>query len=533
MKREILKAKEVRKKLLDGILELSTLVGSTMGPKGRNVLIERKFGYPTITNDGVTIAREVELSDPYENMGAQIIMEAASRTNDSAGDGTTTATVLAAEMIESGIELIDARHTKRKVYNPVMLKKGMHKAAEQAVKRLGEISKPVETKEDMKNVATISSQSEEAGEVISEAFHTVGSDGAVQVEDGDKIGYSLEMMEGMRVQGSLYNPFLATDERGRAVLEDTHVLVTNSVISNFDDLFPILEGLVKNKNNKLVLFCDSVIGNSIKNLIVNKTEGRFVCVPVKIDATGDRKKDLIEDIAIATGATIVGVNTGIALNEINMDHLGHVKKAIIGKDTVLIGGRADQAKLANRIKDIKAAIKTTQLDFDRTLMAERLAKLSGGVAVVKVGASSEMELKELKYRLEDALNATRAAIEEGVLPGGGLSLLMASRAINIDEEANEEIKAGMAIVKHSLERPFKQIVLNAGDIPESILEEINEKGGPNGYNAATGKVEDVMKSGIIDPRKVARLALENAVSVASIFLTTEGAISIKPEKNGK
>lgn len=531
MKREILKSKQVRQKLLDGVLELSSLVGATMGPKGRNILIERKFGYPTITNDGVTIAREVELEDPYENMGAQIIMEAASRTNDSAGDGTTTATVLAAEMIESGLELIDARHTNGKVYNPVMLKKGMHKAAKMASDKLEEISKKIKTKDDMKNVASISSQSEEAGEVIAEAFDKVGSDGAVQVEDGDKLGYSLEMMEGMRVQGSLYNPFLATDERGRAVLEDTHVLVTNSVISNFDDLFPILDGLVKNKQTKLVLFCDSVIGNTIKNLIVNKTEGRFICIPIKVDATGDRKKDLIEDIAIATGATVVGANTGVSLNEITMKHLGFVKKAIVGKDTVLIGGRADEIKLHNRIAELRQSIKNTTLEFDRELMAERLAKLSGGVAIVKVGASSEIELKELKYRLEDALNATRAAIEEGIVPGGGLSLLEASEAIEIDPDEDEEIKAGMTIVKYSLERPFRQIIKNAGDIPLSIKEEIKSKGKGFGYNAAKGEVEDLMKSGIIDPKKVSRLALENAVSIAGIFLTTEGAISIKPNKN--
>src|SRR5262249_16168806 len=515
-----------RRALESGMNQLADAVRVTLGPKGRNVVLEKKWGAPTITNDGVSIAKEIELEDPYEKIGAELVKEVAKKTDDVAGDGTTTATVLAWAMVREGLRNVAAGA------NPMSLKRGIEAAVEAAVGSLKDISKETETKEQIAQVASISAADTEIGDLISEAIDKVGKDGVITVEESQTFGMDLELVEGMRFDKGYIAPYFATDpERMEAVLEDPYILLVGSKISAVRDLLPIL-GKVMQTGRPLVIISEDVEGEGLANVVVNKIRGTFKSVAIKAPGFGERRKAMLQDMAILTGGQVVTEEVGLKLENVTLDLLGRARKIVVTKDeTTMVEGGGAESDIKGRISQIKTEIENTDSDYDREKLQERLAKLSGGVAVIKGGAATEVELKEKKHRIEDAVSTTKAAVEEGVVPGGGVALLRAQTTVSDRAEKLEGDEAtGARIVVRSLEEPLKQIAINAGLEGGAVVERVrNLKGAAEGLNALTGDYEDLFKAGVIDAAKVTRSALQNAASIAALFLTTEAVIVDKPE----
>jgi chaperonin GroEL len=522
--KEILFNEEARRALERGVNVLADAVKVTLGPKGRYVVLDKKFGAPTITNDGVTIAREIEVEDVFENQGAQLVREVATETNEKAGDGTTTATVLAQAIVREGLKNVAAGA------NPMGLKRGIENAVESVTENLQKQSKEISGKEDIARVATISSREREIGDVIADAIEKVGKDGVVNVEEGQTLGLELEFTEGMQFDKGYLSPYMVTDaERMEAVLEEPYVLVANQKIGAVKDLLPILEQVIQ-AGRPLLIVAEDVEGESLATIVVNKLRGTFQAVAVKAPGFGDRRKRMLEDIAILTGGEVITEEMGLKLENTKLSQLGRARRIVIDKDsTTIIDGAGESDAIKGRIKQLKAEIENTDSDFDREKLQERLAKLSGGVAVVKVGASTETEMKEKKHRVEDALEATRAALEEGIVPGGGVALLNAVAAISLDDFEGDE-RTGARIIVRALEEPIRQLADNAGLEGSIVVDKIRTGTKGHGINVDTGEYEDLVKAGIIDPTKVTRLALQNAASIAKNILTTEAVVAEVPEK---
>ncbi|MBK9179573.1 MAG: chaperonin GroEL [Acidimicrobiales bacterium] len=516
---------DARRSLEAGVNRLADAVKVTLGPKGRNVVLDKKWGAPTITNDGVSIAREVELDDPFENMGAQLVKEVATKTNDVAGDGTTTATVLAQAMVREGLRNVAAGA------NPMSLKKGIEKAVEAAVEAIRELSKDVEDKSEIAQVAAISAADPAIGEVIADAIDKVGKDGVVTVEESNTFGMELEFTEGMQFDKGYISPYFVTDpERQEAVLEEPFILLVNSKISSVQSLLPVLEKVMQS-GKPLVIVAEDVEGEALATLVVNKIRGTFNSVAVKAPGFGERRKAMLQDMAILTGGQVISEEVGLKLDNVTLDLLGRARKIVVTKDdSTIVEGAGSEADVQGRINQLKAEIDSTDSDWDREKLQERLAKLAGGVAVVKVGAATEVELKEKKHRIEDALSATRAAIEEGVVPGGGTALLRARGSVAKAVESLEGDQAtGARIVYVALDAPARLIAANAGREGAVTVEHVERETGSVGFNAATGQFEDLVKAGVIDPAKVTRAALQNAASIVALLLTTEAVVADKPE----
>jgi chaperonin GroEL len=515
---------DARRSLERGVNILADAVKVTLGPKGRYVVLDKKFGAPTITNDGVTIAREIEVEDAFENQGAQLVREVATATNDVAGDGTTTATVLAQAIVREGLKNVAAGA------NPMGLKRGIEKAVDAVVEDLKTQSKEISGKEDIARVATISAREREIGDVISDAIEKVGKDGVVNVEEGQTFGLELEFTEGMQFDKGYLSPYMITDaERMEAVLDDPYVLIANQKIGAVKDLLPVLEQVIQ-AGRPLLIVAEDVEGESLATIVVNKLRGTFSAVAVKAPGFGDRRKRMLEDIAILTGGEVITEEMGLKLENTKLNQLGRARRIVIDKDaTTIIDGAGESDAIKGRIKQLKSEIENTDSDFDREKLQERLAKLSGGVAVVKVGAATETEMKEKKHRVEDALQATRAALEEGIVPGGGVALLNAVDSIQVDKLEGDE-RTGAYIVVRSLEEPIRQLANNAGLEGSVIVNTIREGQRGFGLNVETGEQEDLVKSGIIDPTMVTRSALQNAASIAKNILTTEAIVAEAPEK---
>lgn len=533
MAKQILHGDDARQKLLAGIEILTNAVRATMGPKGRNVLLEKKYGAPTITNDGVSIAREIELEDPFENMGAQLVKEVANKTNDVAGDGTTTATVMAHAIIKEGLHHI----TTNKV-NPMLLKKGIEDAVKLVVGELDKMKKTISTKEEMAQVATISAQNEEVGNLIAEVFEKVGGDGVVQVEEGQTMGLSIDMVEGMQFDNGYISPYMITDTTTmEAVFEDAALLLTDSKISSIKEILPLLESMAQAGKKNLVIIAEDIDGDALATLVVNKLRGTFNTLAIKAPGFGDRRKAMLQDIAVLTGGRVISQEVGLKLENVTVEDLGRARKVVSSKDnTTIVEGKGQHDAIESRIASIKAEISASTSDFDKEKLQERLAKLTGGVAVIKVGAATEIELKEKKHRIEDALSATRAAIEEGVVIGGGAALFQASQHIDPSKVKDEAERLGAEILKSALSYPVNQIAENAGVDGAKIQIKLLAAWKTDkhaGYDATSPlddpKITDMFKAGIIDPKKVTRSALENAASVAAMFLTTEAAITEIPK----
>ena len=522
--KEILFNEEARRALERGVNVLADAVKVTLGPKGRYVVLDKKFGAPTITNDGVTIAREIEVEDVFENQGAQLVREVATETNDKAGDGTTTATILAQAIVREGLKNVAAGA------NPMGLKRGIETAVEAVVENLQSQSKEISGKEDIARVATISSREREIGDVIADAIEKVGKDGVVNVEEGQTLGLELEFTEGMQFDKGYLSPYMVTDaERMEAVLDDPYVLIANQKIGAVKDLLPVLEQVIQ-AGRPLLIVAEDVEGESLATIVVNKLRGTFQAVAVKAPGFGDRRKRMLEDIAVLTGGEVITEEMGLKLENTKVSQLGHARRIVVDKDsTTIIDGAGKSDAIKGRIKQLKAEIENTDSDFDREKLQERLAKLSGGVAVVKVGASTETEMKEKKHRVEDALEATRAALEEGIVPGGGVALMNAVAAIKLDSYEGDE-RTGASIVSRSLEEPIRQLADNAGLEGSVVVDTIHRGTKGHGLNVETGVYEDLVKAGIIDPTKVTRLALQNAASIAKNILTTEAVVAEVPEK---
>jgi chaperonin GroEL len=516
---------EARQSLKRGIDIVAESVRITLGPKGRNVVLEKKFGAPTVTNDGVTIVREIELKDPAENTGAQLLREVATKTNDVAGDGTTTATLLAQTMINEGFRNVAAGA------NPMQLKVGIEKAVQSVVDEIKEVSVPVKGHEDVAHVAAISSQDDNIGELIAEAMDKVGKDGVITVEDGQGVGTELETVEGMQFDRGYTSPYMVTNpDRMEAVLEDPFVLVTDRKISAVQDLLPVLEKVVQ-QGRPLLIVAEDVEGEAHATLVVNKLRGTFQACAVKAPGFGDRRKAMLEDMAILTGGTVISEDLGLKLDQTRIEQLGRARRVTVTKDdTTIVEGAGKSENIQARIKAIKAQIEETTSDFDREKLQERLAKLAGGVAVIKVGAATEVEQKEKKHRIEDALSATKAAVEEGIVAGGGTVLLQAQRALDAGLGLTGDQATGVAIVRKSLEEPVRQIAANAGFEGSVIVEHIRKADAGWGWDALNGKEVDMVKAGIVDPAKVTRSALQNAASIAAMVLTTEAVVTEVPEK---
>jgi len=515
---------DARRALERGMDQLANAVKITLGPKGRNVVLEKKWGAPTITNDGVSIAKEIELDDPEERIGAELVKEVAKKTDDVAGDGTTTATVLAQAIVKEGLRNVAAGA------NPMSLKRGIERATELAVEAIKNQSKEVEGKDEIAQVGAISAADPQIGETIAEAVDKVGKDGVITVEESNTFGMELDFVEGMRFDKGFISPYFVTDaERMEAVLDDPYILIANSKISAVKDLLPVLEKVMQAGKPVLVL-SEDVEGEALATLVVNKIRGTFKSVAVKAPGFGDRRKAMLQDIAILTGATVVSEEVGLKLESATIDLLGTARKVIVTKDeTTIVEGAGKDEDVQGRINQIKSEIEKTDSDYDREKLQERLAKLSGGVAVIKVGAATEVELKEKKHRIEDAVQSTKAAVEEGIVPGGGVALLNAQTALDkVDLEGDE--LTGAAIVRRALEEPLKQIAHNAGLEGGVIIEKVRALDPGHGLNAATGEYGDMLKFGVIDPTKVTRSALQNAASIAALFLTTEAIVAEKPEK---
>ena len=519
---------EARRGLEAGVDKLADAVKVTLGPKGRNVVIGKKFGAPTITNDGVSIAREIELEDPFENMGAQLVKEVATKTNDVAGDGTTTATVLAQALIKEGLRNVAAGA------NPAGLKRGIEKAVKAAVDSIAKQSQPVADKSQIAQVATISAADASIGEVIADAIDKVGKDGTVTVEESNTFGIELELTEGMQFDKGYLSPYFVTDpERQESVLEDAFILLTSQKISAVHDLVPVLEKIMQS-GRALLIVAEDVEGEALATLVVNKIRGTFTSVAVKAPGFGERRKAMLQDMAVLTGATVISEEIGLKLDTATVDLLGRARRIVVTKDaTTIVDGGGSSADVAGRVAQIKREIDDTDSDWDREKLQERLAKLAGGVAVVKVGAATEIELKEKKHRIEDALSATRAAIDEGIVAGGGTALVRARKSVEklaatlVGDEAT-----GARIVASSLESPLRHIAANAGFEGAVMVREVAAAKGSIGLNALTGELEDLVKAGVIDPAKVTRSALQNAASIAALLLTTEAIVADKPEPAG-
>jgi chaperonin GroEL len=516
---------EARRGLQAGVDKLADTVKVTLGPKGRNVVLEKKWGSPTITNDGVTIAKEIEFDDPWENMGAKLAYEVANKTNDVAGDGTTTATVLAQAMVREGLRQVAAGA------NPMDLKRGIESAVERVVEEIGSMARDIQTSEEIAHVASISANNDNSiGKVISEAFDKVGKDGVITVEDGQTFGLELEFTEGMQFDKGIINPYFVTDaDRQEAVLEEPYILIANQKISSVNDLVPVLEK-VMSTGKPVVVIAEDVEGEALATLVVNKIRGTFSSIAVKAPGFGERRKAMLQDIAILTGATVISEEVGLKLENVTVDMLGRARKVVSTKDnTTIVDGAGSEADVKGRIKQIEREIENTDSDWDREKLQERLAKLSGGVVVIKVGAATEVELKEKKHRIEDAVSATRAAVEEGVVPGGGVALLRSQTVIDKVRGGSDDEKTGRLIVRRAMEEPLRQIALNAGMVGGVVVEQVRIRVGAEGFNAATGKYEDLIKAGVIDPAKVTRSTLQNAASIAALLLTTEALVAEQKE----
>jgi chaperonin GroEL len=527
--KELKFSEDARRSLQRGVDILADAVKVTLGPKGRYVVLDKKFGAPTITNDGVTIAREIEVEDVFENQGAQLVREVATATNDVAGDGTTTATVLAQAIVREGLKNVSAGA------NPMALKRGIEQAVETIVENLKSQSTEISGKEDIARVATVSSRSSEIGEVLSEAIEKVGKDGVVNVEEGQTFGLELEFTEGMQFDKGYLSPYMITDpERMEAVLDDPYILVANQKIGAVKDLLPVLEQVIQ-AGRPLLIVAEDVEGESLATIVVNKLRGTFQAVAVKAPGFGDRRKRMLEDIAILSGGEVITEEMGLKLENTKLSQLGHARKVVVDKDTTtIIDGAGEADAIKGRIKQLKGEIENTDSDFDREKLQERLAKLSGGVAVVKVGAATETEMKETKHRVEDALQAARAALEEGVVPGGGVALLNAADSVKESVLAGLEgdERTGAQIIIKSLEEPLRQLATNAGLEGSVVVQQVRTAKPGQGLNVDTGEVTDLVKAGITDPTMVTRSALQNAASIAKNILTTEAIVAEAPEKAG-
>ena len=516
---------EARRAMQSGVDKLANTVKVTLGPKGRNVILDKKFGSPLITNDGVSIAREIELEDPYENMGAQLVKEVATKTNDVAGDGTTTATLLAQAIIREGLKNVTAGA------NPILIRSGIRKAVDVAVEEIKNISKPVAGKEDIARVAAISAADEEIGTLISDAMEKVGNEGVITVEESKSMGTELDVVEGMQFDRGYVSPYMATDtEKMEALLDNPLILITDKKITNIQEILPILEQIVQN-GRKLLIIAEDVEGEAMATLVVNKLRGTFNCVAVKAPGFGDRRKEMLQDIAVLTGGEVISEELGRDLKEVTLDMLGQAESVKVTKEnTTIVNGKGEKSLIKERINQIKTQIEETSSEFDKEKLQERLAKLSGGVAVIKVGAATETELKERKLRIEDALAATKAAVEEGIVPGGGTAYV---NAINKVAELTSEVddtQVVINIIVKALEEPMRQIAINAGLEGSVIIEKVKYSEAGIGYDALNDKYVNMLQAGIVDPTKVTRSALQNAASVASTFLTTEAAVVDIPQK---
>ncbi len=515
---------DARKALEAGVDAVANAVKVTLGPKGRYVVLDKKFGAPTITNDGVTIAREIEVEDVFENQGAQLVREVATATNDVAGDGTTTATVLAQAIVRQGLKNVTAGA------NPLALKRGIEKAVNSVVENIGKQAKTVGGKDQIARVATISAGDDEIGDVIADAIEKVGKDGVVNVEEGQTFGLELEFTEGMQFDKGYISPYMVTDQdRMEAVLEDPYILIANSKIGSVRDVLPVLEAVIQS-GKPLLIIAEDVEGESLATLVVNKLRGTFTGVAVKAPGFGDRRKRMLEDIAILTGGEVITEDLGLKLENTQISQLGRARRVVVGKDnTTIVDGSGETSAIKGRITQIKNEVENTDSDFDREKLQERLAKLSGGVAVVKVGAATETEVKEKKHRVEDALQATRAALEEGIVPGGGVALLQAESAIKLDEYEDDE-QTGAKIVLRALEEPIRQIAFNAGLEGSVVVNDVRKAKKGFGLNAASNEIVDLVAEGVIDPAMVTRSALQNAASIAKNILTTEAIVAEVPDQ---
>jgi chaperonin GroEL len=525
--KELKYGSEARKALETGVDAVANAVKVTLGPKGRYVVLDKKFGAPTITNDGVTIAREIEVEDVFENQGAQLVREVATATNDVAGDGTTTATVLAQAIVRQGLKNVAAGA------NPLALKRGIEKAVDQVVANIASQSKEVSGKDQIARVATISAGDDDIGDVIADAIEKVGKDGVVNVEEGQTFGMDLEFTEGMQFDKGYISPYMVTDQdRMEAVLEDPYILIANQKIGSVRDVLPVLEQVIQSGKTILII-AEDVEGESLATLVVNKLRGTFTGVAVKAPGFGDRRKRMLEDIAILTNAEVITEELGLKLENTEVKQLGRARRVVVTKDTTtIVDGAGEANAIKGRINQIKAEIENTDSDFDREKLQERLAKLSGGVAVVKVGAATETEMKEKKHRVEDALQATRAALEEGIVPGGGVALLQAFSAVTVDGEGDDDEKTGARIVLRALEEPLRQLAENAGLEGSVVVNDVRKAKKGQGLNAATNEIVDLVAAGVIDPAMVTRSALQNAASIAKNILTTEAIVAEVPEKEG-
>lgn len=523
MAKDIRFSEEARRAMLRGVDTLADAVKVTLGPKGRNVVLEKKFGSPLITNDGVTIAKEIELEDAFENMGAQLVKEVATKTNDVAGDGTTTATVLAQAMIREGLKNVTAGA------NPMVMRKGIEKAVRAAVEELHAISKPIEGKESIAQVAAISAADEEIGQLIAEAMEKVGKDGVITVEESKGFTTELDVVEGMQFDRGYASPYMITDtDKMEAVLDNPYILITDKKISNIQEILPVLEKVVQ-QGKPLVIIAEDVEGEALATLVVNKLRGTFTAVAVKAPGFGDRRKAMLEDIAALTGGQVITEDLGLDLKSATLQQLGQAGKVVVTKETTtIVEGVGEKANIEARVNQIRSAIETTTSEFDKEKLQERLAKLAGGVAVIKVGAATETELKEKKLRIEDALNATRAAVEEGIVAGGGTALVSIYNKV-AEIQAEDDEATGVRLILRALEEPVRQIAANAGLEGSVIVERLKKEEVGIGFNAATAQWVNMIEAGIVDPAKVTRSALQNAASVAAMFLTTEAVVADKPE----
>ncbi|MFH1990679.1 MAG: chaperonin GroEL [Patescibacteria group bacterium] len=529
MAKQIISGAQAREAIKRGVDQLANAVKITLGPRGRNVVLDKGYGAPTITNDGVTIAKDIELKDKFENIGASLVKEAASKTNDVAGDGTTTAVVLTQAMIAEGVNLINSGA------NPMVLKRGMDKAMVKVSEILKKNAKPV-TKEKIKDVAIISANDKEMGSLIAEVINEVGKEGVVTVEEGQTMDVSYELVEGLQFDRGYVNPYMVTNaERMEAVLEKPNILITDKKISSLPEIMPLLEKIIKSGNKNLVIIADEIEGEALATLVVNKLRGIFNVLAIKAPGFGDRRKEMLEDMATIVGGEVVSEDKGMKLENADLNVLGKAKRVIANKDnTTIVGGAGSKSEIEKRIKQIKTQLEKTEAEFDREKLQERLAKLSGGVAVIKVGAATEVEMKEKKFRIEDAVSATKAAIEEGIVSGGGVALFEAAKEIKSSKlagavEFGDEAK-GVNLVISALESPMRVIAKNANKDDNEVIQTISEREKGIGFNAVTGEYADMIKDGIIDPLKVTRTALQNAVSIASMLLTSEVLISDLPEK---
>ncbi len=523
--KEIIFGEKARRSLENGVNALADAVKVTLGPKGRNVVLEKKFGSPTIINDGVTIAKEIELTDPFENMGVQLVKEVASKTNDVAGDGTTTATLLAQAIVREGMKNVAAGA------NPMILKRGIEKAVDKVVEKVKSLSKPIEGKDAISQVASISANDSTIGELISDAMEKVGKNGVITVEESKGMGTTLEVVEGMNFDRGYLSPYMITDaDKMEAVLEDPYILITDKKISAVADILPILEKVAQS-GRALFIIAEDIEGEALATLVLNKLRGTLKCAAAKAPGFGDRRKAMLQDIAVLTGGTVVSDEVGLKLENASIEMCGRATRVRIKKEeTIIVGGQGKQEEIDKRVAAIKVQIEETTSDYDREKLQERLAKLSGGVAVIKVGAATETEMKEKKLRVEDALNATRAAVEEGIVSGGGVAFIQAIKALDEVTPANPDEKVGIDIVRRALEEPLRQIANNAGMEGSVVVEKVKNSEEGVGFNALTGNYCNMIEKGIIDPVKVTRTALQNAASIAAMILTTESLVAEKPEK---